>query len=47
VIRTSSEVDNQSTYNEASNKGDYAKRSTPPRDKGEKHTLDDGEDELG
>ena len=36
MVGTSSEVDNQSTKNEASNKGDYAKRSTPPADKVEK-----------
>ena len=29
MIRTSSEVDDQSTENETSNKGDYAGRLTP------------------
>ena len=35
MIRTSSEVDNQSTENETSNEGDYAGRSTPPTDEEE------------
>ena len=35
VIRTSSEVDNQSTENEASNEGNCTKRSAPPTDEEE------------
>ena len=47
MIRTSSEVDDQSTKNEASNKGDYAKGQPHRRTKRKKLTLDDGEDKLG
>ena len=35
MIRTSSEIDDQSTENEASNEGDYAKRSALLTDKKE------------
>ena len=47
MIRTSSEIDDQPTENEASNEGDCAKKSTLLTDKKKELTLDDGEDKLG
>jgi len=50
VIRTPSEVDNQSTENKASNEGDYGEGQHCEKIKSirrKKHTLDDGEDEFG
>jgi hypothetical protein len=47
VIRTSSEVDNQSAENKASNEGDYPKGQQQKDEEKEEHTLDDREDKLG